>query len=180
MLKVLTKGCEPSKGSEFSAGIDLYASEDVVIDAGETAIIGLGVCIDINDTYKELFAWEIIKRNPDRCLTYSQAFNIFLSTNYLELQLQDNITSKGLMSNTCIIKLDYEDEIKIIIHNPLKDNSLCAYKDGRIGINLDIDSDFFIKKGDKIAQILIKEHKSYLFGVESDDERTGGFGSTGN
>jgi len=36
-----------------------------------------------------------------------------------------------------------------------------------------------IKKGDKIAQITLLEHKSYLFGVESDVERSGGFGSTG-
>jgi len=35
-----------------------------------------------------------------------------------------------------------------------------------------------IKKGDKIAQILLKEHKGYLLGIETEEERVGGFGST--
>ena len=34
------------------------------------------------------------------------------------------------------------------------------------------------KKGDKIAQCTLKEHKGYLLGIESDAERKGGFGST--
>ena len=51
-------------------------------------------------------------------------------------------------------------EIKIIIHN------------------FSYGGNFKIKKGDKIAQILLKEHKTYLFGIESDKERLGGFGST--
>lgn len=33
--------------------------------------------------------------------------------------------------------------------------------------------------GDKIGQIILLEHKAYLFGIESDVERNGGFGSTG-
>jgi dUTPase len=39
-------------------------------------------------------------------------------------------------------------------------------------------NDFYIHKGDKIAQIMLCPHKTYLFGIESEDERTGGFGST--
>lgn len=186
MIKILKviEGCkEPTKGSVYSAGIDLYASADIVIEAGETAIVGLGVYIDISDTDKKLFAGEIIKRNTARYLAYDEAFDIFLSTHYLELHPRSGLRAKGIISGVGIIDFDFagiENEIKIIIHNPLKDNSLCTYKDGRIGINLDIDSDFFIKKGDKIAQILLKEHQGYLFGVESDEERLGGFGSTGN
>jgi len=36
-----------------------------------------------------------------------------------------------------------------------------------------------IKKGEKIAQITLLEHKSYLFNINTDAERDGGFGSTG-
>ena len=36
-----------------------------------------------------------------------------------------------------------------------------------------------IKKGDKMAQITLVEHKSYLMGYESEEERIGGYGSTG-
>ena len=37
-----------------------------------------------------------------------------------------------------------------------------------------------IKKGDKVAQCTLKEHKGYLLYIESDVERKGGFGSTGD
>ena len=36
-----------------------------------------------------------------------------------------------------------------------------------------------IKKGDKVAQCTLKEHKGYLLGYESDVVRVSGFGSTG-
>lgn len=38
---------------------------------------------------------------------------------------------------------------------------------------------YTIKKGDKIAQIMMCEHKTHWFGIESEAERKGGFGSTG-
>jgi GTP-binding protein len=47
MFKVLKKGCSPTRGTKYSACIDLYAAEDVVIGAAETKVIGLGVCIDL-------------------------------------------------------------------------------------------------------------------------------------
>ena len=37
-----------------------------------------------------------------------------------------------------------------------------------------------MKKGDKIAQCTLLEHKSYLFGIESEEVRVGGIGSTDN
>ena len=36
-----------------------------------------------------------------------------------------------------------------------------------------------ISKGDKIAQILLKEHKTWILGIENNNERIGGLGSTG-
>ena len=39
---------------------------------------------------------------------------------------------------------------------------------------------FKIDKGDKVAQIMLCEHKTHLFGIETEAERKGGFGSTGN
>ena len=38
---------------------------------------------------------------------------------------------------------------------------------------------YLIKKGDKVAQCTLVEHKGYLMGIESDTDRTGGFGSSG-
>ena len=70
-----------------------------------------------------------------------------------------------------------QDEIKIIIHNPLKLKWWNEQNENYLFPKVKSDTNFTIKKGDKIAQILIKEHQGYLLGVESDDERTGGFRS---
>jgi len=60
-----------------------------------------------------------------------------------------------------IVDIDYRDEIKIRLHNPSQDTE-------RV----------YIKKGDRIAQITLLEHKSEIMNMHSDDVRTGGFGST--
>jgi dUTPase len=56
-----------------------------------------------------------------------------------------------------------ECEIGLIVHYPINKRM----------------SEFNIKKGDKVAQCTLKEHKGYLMGYESDVIRDGGFGSTG-
>ena len=175
MLKILDKVCTPTKGSKFSAAIDLYARENVVIGAGETALVPLGVKLDKN-------------KMP-----------IYLQNNkhrhYLQLEPRSSLRAKGLQAGTGIIDLDYEDEIMIILHNPIQyiDKTIDINKNEDYieidylgsptpredGIKVKYSSFFKIKKGDKIAQIMIKEHKTYLFGIETEQERSGGFGSSG-
>jgi len=53
MLKVLVDGCEPTRGSRYSACVDLRASENVAINAGETVLVGLGVAIDGDSEYMD-------------------------------------------------------------------------------------------------------------------------------
>jgi len=177
MLKVLCEGCTPTKGSEYSAGIDLYASEDVVIMAGETAVVGLGVCIDLKKLLQNFEEWKIVA--SDREIEH------FKRSHYLELHPRSSLRAKGLISNTGIIDIDYKDEIKIIIHNPITlvdydktDNTMYQYGSSHLSEMKNMQ-EFHIKKGDKIAQILLKEHKGFLMGIESIEERVGGFGSTG-
>jgi dUTPase len=38
---------------------------------------------------------------------------------------------------------------------------------------------YTIDRGDRVCQITLLEHRNYLLGIDSDDVRTGGFGSTG-
>ena len=47
MFKVLDGATAPTRATKYSAMVDLYANADVVIGAGETKIIPLGVKIDI-------------------------------------------------------------------------------------------------------------------------------------
>jgi len=184
MFKVLTKGCKPTRGSKYSACVDLYASEDVVIGAGETKIIGLGVSIDedelfkkVHDTHRTLQeALYILSKKQDKVRTPSSLMNDwknFMSSHYLQLMLRSSLGKKCLIlpNGVGIIDLDYKDEIKIIIHNPLYDTQSITTDD--------FNTSYHISKGDKIAQITLLEHKGYLFGINTDKERDGGFGSTG-
>ena len=50
MLKETVEWCKPSKGSKYSACIDLRAKEDYIIGAGQTILINLGVCIDLDNS----------------------------------------------------------------------------------------------------------------------------------
>ena len=185
MFKILDEVCKPTKGSKYSAAIDLYSREDVVIGAGETVKVPLGVCID-----SVFFIYEIgninvasngeIKSDEDS----NEKINFFLKSHYLQLEPRSSLRAKGLIAGTGIIDLDYKNEIMIILHNPVWQTRLCDKS------NIDKEKTivhfgattnlcYKISKGDKIAQILLKEHKSYLMGVESDAVRVSGFGSTG-
>jgi len=169
MFEVLAKGCEPTRGSKYSSCVDLYASEDVVIGAGETKIVPLGVKIDIDKLFTE----------NDNCVDRFQ----FMASHCLELKCRSSLPlKKGLIIANGVgeIDLDFEDEIGIILHNPLKLEDVGDFTRLQNGKPLlkARNSAVSIIKGDKIAQIKLVEHKSYLFGIESDEVRDGGFGST--
>ena len=172
--KVTEDAILPTRGSKYSACVDVYANEDVTISAGETKLVGLGIKIDFNKTLKSIIVGDICKKYNDRYLNFEQAFDIFLSSHYLQLMLRSSLAAKGLMlgNGVGVIDLDFADEIKMIIHNPLigSINSISFGCNGK--------RDYKIKKGDRIGQITLLKHKSSLFGIDSEDERDGGFGST--
>jgi dUTPase len=167
MFKILKKGCEPTKGSKYSAAIDLYSAEDVVIGTGETVKVPLGVCIDEN------YLLMMIENKIDGMTREQQKVN-FMKDHYLQLEPRSSLRAKGLIAGTGIIDLDYKDEIMIILHNPITFKAIVKWIFS-FGRNKSV---FKISKGEKIAQILLKEHKTYLMGIDTDDVRNGGFGST--
>ena len=102
----------------------------------------------------------------------------FKSKFFLELHPRSSLRAKGLIIGVGVIDLDFPNEIGLIVHNSqliileqTEDETEAWIKNGR--------ESFIIKKGDKVAQCTLKEHKGYLMGIESDVERSGGFGSTG-
>ena len=141
MIKIIDKICEPVKGSKFSACVDLKSSEDVVIEQGETAIIDLGVSLDL-------------EKMPPYVLNNMDKF-------YLQLETRSSFRAKGIICGSGIIDIDYPGVIKIILHN------------------FSYDEPFVVKKGERVGQMMLLEHKTGLLGIESEDERVGGFGSTG-
>ena len=183
MFKIINDGQLPTKGTEFSACVDLYANADVVIGAGETVLVPLGVCLNIQEWFEY---------RPTRIplpfggkTGMQDSLNKWKASHYIQLMLRSSLGKKGLIlpNGVGIIDMDYKDEIMMILHYPIKNG---------VGIRLVVDAkdddrnsmlfhgqEVLIKKGDKIAQIMLCEHKSYLFGIESEAKRDGGFGSTG-
>lgn len=189
MFKVLKEGCEPTKGSKYSACVDLYASEDVVIDAGSTKVIGLGVCIDLKNIMNNLVDEhreehdELFDSIPEVIYDYQDYYE-FMNSHYLQLMLRSSLGKKGLNipNGVGVIDLDYKDEIKVLIHNPICFTSAEGEHDYLTHCKSGADDRvrYTITKGEKIAQIILLEHQSYLFGIDTEEERVGGFGSTDN
>ena len=173
MFKVLDDVCTPVRGTKFSAYVDLFAREDIIIGAGETKIVKLGVKLDLEKLQY------YIHDNIDFSLVQIEKWQEFLKSHYLEVALRSSLGVKGLIiaNGIGIIDLDYPDEIGLIVHNPnnikLSENKTT----GDMWIK-DKKEDFKISKGDKVAQCTLKEHKGWLMGYESDNVRVGGFGST--
>ena len=140
MLKI-NSGKQPTKRSPYSAGIDLYANEDVTIGAGQTVTVPLGVYIDFENFWSDYAGANLSEKSKTQLDSFKKHF---LKRHYLELHLIDPLIEKGLISAIRIIDIDFKAEIKITIHNLTS-------------------ASYFIKKGDKIAQILLKEHRSFLF-----------------
>ena len=173
MFKVLDEICQPTIATKYSAMVDLYARESVVIGAGQTKIVPLGVKIDL-EYFKNLYRLD--------CQKFSDAdVRMFLKSHYLELHPRSSLRAKGLIIGVGICDLDYPDELGLIVHNPLRTIIIDAESNiVHLGAcNLENICEYTINKGDKIAQCTLKEHKGYLLGIESDAERVSGFGSTG-
>ena len=171
MFKILDGVCTPKRGTKYSAYVDLFAREDITIGAGETKVVKLGVKLDLDKLYRSWYFYT--EKN-----NISGSWDMYLRSHYLEVALRSSLGAKGLIiaNGIGIIDLDYPDEIGLIVHNPINLNFICDYL-----ANNDYKkySNFKIKKGDKVAQCTLKEHKGYLMGYETETLRTGGFGSTG-
>ena len=191
MFEVLDEVCQPKKATKYSACVDLFAREDVTIGAGETKIVPLGVKIDLKLLAKqvqknnELITWVLDFENKR-----GEFFNTFLKSHKLDIHIRSSLSAKKrliIANGTGQIDLDYPDEIGIILHNPIQNFSatLTSNHLDYISIDTEVDIDTYvgntayIQKGDKVAQITLIEHKSYLMGYESEEERIGGYGSTG-
>jgi dUTPase len=176
MFKAINGGQLPTRGSKYSAAVDLYAREDVTIGAGETKLIPIGVCIDEIDVMDTVLG--TIPHGYEA--SFDERYIKFMKSHYLQLMLRSSLSKELIIANGVgVVDLDYKDEIMIRVHRPVKLHRFVYNTENRTTLADDYDTEVVIKKGDRVAQITLMEHKSYLFGIESEEERTGGFGSTG-
>lgn len=164
MLKTINGGKLPTKGTRHSAAVDLYANANVTIYPGESVLVPLGVCIDLQ-SFKQntMFYCEAFTEEPE---FHPKLLDDFLESHYLQLMLRSSISKHLIIGNGVgIIDLDFTQEIQIRLHNPIRERS-------------ELDRPYTISMGDRIAQITLLQHKTNLLGIYSDTERIGGFGST--
>jgi dUTP pyrophosphatase len=136
-VKLLRKDARtPTRGSQYSAGHDLYAIEDCIIDAGSRKIINTGIAIEIPlDAYGRIV--------PRSGLA----------------------VRSGIITMAGVIDADYTGEINAILFNTSSDK-------------------FIIKKGDRIAQLIIEKIYNDLTVITVNEIKqstrgSNGFGSTG-
>ena len=170
-IKILLENKEqflaPTKGTEKSAAYDLYVQEDIVIKKGRQ-VVPCGFAIELDpDTAAEIRprsgysskgmeGYEIIgKLNPLRQLNVMEPAEVGQYAS-LESSRMDADVLVGLVDE------DYRDGVGVIVKNN--------------------GNDFLIKRGTRIAQMLIVNvPKTEIEIVEelSESDRKGGFGSTG-
>lgn len=160
----------PTKNSG-DAGYDLYSLEDVFISPGERVLVKTGISVNLAELQEQRHCW------PSRWFTPVGL-----------IRDRSGVSSKtGLKTMAGVIDRDYTGEIKVLIVNlNLRDSIKPNNLTGQMYDDLTITDDLAgvrIKKGDKIAQMIITV--AYDGGAEESEtpfknELRGdkGFGST--
>ena len=157
-IKKLTETAKiPTRGSEYAAGYDLYADEDAEIAPGQTKLISTGIAVEIPGGY----------------------FGGIYARSGLA-------TKQGLRPANCVgvIDSDYRGPVGVALHNdnPYRVTQISKTEAGRPLISAPIQYRE-IKKGDRIAQLVIQKFEPVTFEevdeLSSTERNAGGFGSTG-
>ena len=187
MFKVIKKGCEPEVKTELSVGIDLKSAVDVTLYVGATIRIPLGVVLDLNTLKKE---WYIATdQNPDR-----PSWKQFLKSHFVQLAPRSSIRANGIISGQGYIELDF---VPLCLLDLELNNTSCKSFSNEKNVNICCENcsnfrqnelmliahnfsnnQIEIEQGQRIAQAVLLEHKSYLSGYKSTTKRTGGIGSS--
>lgn len=151
----------PTYARVGDAGMDIYSTEEVILAPGEKKLIGTGIKVAIPEGYEI----EVVPKSGIALRTGLKVSN-----------------SPGTIDS------GYRDEIKVIVENSepsIKDIEY-TFDDNRNPVIKSIlhGKSYTIEKGQKIAQIILKEVPMINFQEvknisEISGDRGGGFGSTG-
>ena len=151
----------PTKGHYNDAGFDLYADEDAILAYGETKAVATNIALELPDGY-------MADVRPRSGLTRDTALRVHYGT-----------VDAGYRGGIGIIceNVDNLYKVKTI------DNKLHAIITGDKDAILTYNTAIEIKKGDKIAQLVIQKIPDVEL-IEADElnetaRGAGGFGSTG-
>lgn len=162
MIDIFVEKCRedaklPSYAHEGDAGMDLYAAEDVIIEPGKSALVPVGIKLAIPYGYE-------VQIRPRSGVSLK--------------------TPLRIPNSPGTIDCGYRDEVKVIIYND------SFFQDEGINEPLTIDmkgcihGTYKIRKGDRIAQMVVAkvEYCNFIENgnvKEIGEDRGGGFGSSG-
>ena len=147
----------PSYAHDGDAGMDLYSCADLVVEPGKTVLVPVGIKLAIPYGYE------------------------------VQIRPRSGISLKTMLripNTPGTIDCGYRDEVNVIIHNA-SNPVLCTQDEP---YNLDVKGAphgaYHIRKGDRIAQMVLSKVTYADFKVVSDvseygSDRGGGFGSSG-
>ena len=171
ILELVEDGIIPTMGTKYSGCIDLYSRKDIIVEGGRSELIPLGVRINpvkLSEALKDLD---------------QEQFNEFLLTHHILLKIRSGLSKKLMLANGVgEIDLDYPGEFMARVYNPAMPTLRKKFDDNKNLIDVELVSGMpvVVRKGDKVAQISLEQHKTSIFGIVSSEVRAGGFGSTGN
>ena len=160
----------PTKGHYNDAGFDLYADEDVTLAYGETKAVATNIALELPDGY-------MADVRPRSGLTRDTALRVHYGT--VDAGYRGSI---GIICENANYKEDFE--YTELLQNMAKaETTLDFLQKGKIAIEKWHSMAYHIKKGDKIAQLVIQKIPDVQL-VEADElndtaRGAGGFGSTG-
>ncbi|MFA6396994.1 MAG: hypothetical protein WCW84_13605 [Sulfurimonas sp.] len=162
MFKSINDGKLPKRATTYSAAFDVFANANMTILEEKARLVPLGIAIDHNNMFNHLKKW--YGKSVD-----SEIFrDSFKKIHYFELHPRSSLRPKGLIVIPGIIDIDYEDELEMIINNPIS------------GVDMSGNTEYKVSIGEKIGQIILKRHEGIMMPEEytNDEKRVGGFGST--
>src|SRR5690625_853373 len=151
----------PTKAHASDSGFDLVASEDVIIEPGETAVVPTGIAVELPAGYEA-------QVRPRSGVTAKTKLRVQLGT----------------------IDNGFTGEIGVIVDNiRMKRYSEILYgldekPNHEKGVEYpDVTGSYLIRKGDRIAQLVVQPLPEVeaieVYDVEESERGEGGFGSTG-
>lgn len=155
-LETLPGAITPQYAHPTDAGMDVFANAEVVIEPGETRLVSIGLKMAIPEGYE-------IQVRPRSGLSLNTPLRVANTPGTIDAGYRDEICV--IVSNLSNETIEYSEEYTIAE----KGNKKGPYR---------------IRKGDKIAQIVLKKVEKIEFKIvpsvsDIGEDRGGGFGSTG-
>lgn len=151
----------PTKAHPTDSGFDLVASEDVIIEPGETTIVPTGIAIELPAGYEA-------QVRPRSGVTAKTKLRVQLGT------IDNGYTGDiGVIVDNIAKETEYERPGYFHLDSSLYLNHRVMYEEGT----------YKIRKGDRIAQLVIQPLPAVeayeIDDLEATERGAGGFGSTG-